>query len=191
MKKLIFTYLFGFLAAIFLLTGCSKEDVLNDEGNRDYYIKFKANGIEKKFEFNAVAALNATEDGSSYASILGAGLNTDAEKNTIALLIGTKQKISSGTRFSLADPLPGGYTSPESILFGYNDEQGVSYIEGGADITALIFNEKSDMVFSFDEVTDKFVKGSFSGSIYTKNEQTSEKLKVVLENGVFYLEREN
>ncbi|HMK17146.1 MAG TPA: hypothetical protein VK492_03020 [Chitinophagaceae bacterium] len=171
MNKYTFSLLFSFLAWI----GCSKEE--QTETTPSYYLNFKLNGSLLKHSYPTYSSLkpNATIPG-SYDFQLSS--NSDDQKTNIGFSIHKAGAITTGSYATTDNSVQdAAYTIlPTSLAI----EKYYSAFTTG--------HTPSSFSITLTEITDKYFKGTFTGS-YLYNEDRTDSIRIT--DGEFFLLRHN
>lgn len=192
----IFFYLLAVTAILSSSCGKKSGGGSNDDGtNPDYYISFKANGVQKKYTGQAIASLgHSDQDGLYNAVMQGYKGTTGADKEHIGLVIFSNSAVAEKT---YQDPQKAtnddGSEVPE-VLINYIDETGNGYITLGpmADKNGQINsfpgseNIVADAKVSITKRTTAYVQGTFSGTAFLSTDAAF-KTKVSITEGKFIL----
>ncbi len=181
------------LALILTLMGCSKSSAVDDQLTSDqYYIKFKADGRLVIFANDNVTSVvigtfsdyaNNSPDMRS-SGIIGTKDAKDGD-NYFAIQIATIDEVSLNTSYTnytassakvKADTFISTYIIGEQV-FGVVDEE----VYEATETTVA----KSEIIFT--EVTDKSIKGTFSGTWYDFGADINKSIKITA--GEFFIPR--
>lgn len=198
---LVFKTLAVLLSCVVLMGSCKKEN-LNAGNDDDYYIRFAFNGVQAEYTsqpFGSITTNNGME-----MMLIGAYKNLNASsplKEHISILIYNKTTIAAGATYK--DPVKvtgtNGTTVPQVIITHYNsaetafqtvglfsDENGVVT---GSDLIPSLKNIKIDATVSITELTNQYVKGTFSGTAYQADSWINA-VHQPITNGSFFVKRQ-
>lgn len=195
MRKAII--LLAFLTAI---TACRKDAGAgpNTAGSGIYYIKFKANGVEKKYNFSAKQASNYIDSsivvsGKKIYTYTLVGANSSGHSFTIGLYI--KSPLKAPATFLESEYI---YNTMSNVVFIFNENL------ASMAATSIGFVVPYPVLFAFPEYdnlprngkatiteyTAHTIEGTFSGIVYqtVDNEALIDaSKKTVITEGAFYL----
>ncbi|MFT3702928.1 MAG: hypothetical protein QM802_11180 [Agriterribacter sp.] len=211
MKKIIFSRSHLLLIVILfsvLISSCKKGDGTD---LTKYYVKFKANGVQKNYPavVGLVEAAPVAGATAHYTySIAAAG---DVDKDVIAIMVYTKDPIAQTTYYGKKEiPVSANATGSEVPLITYtdaNNREFQSFNQPGYTVNAagLVTDPApfANKVYINWEVTisdlqKDYVKGTFSGFMYPLNDyinfalngdQTYVNDKIAITDGEFYVQR--
>jgi hypothetical protein len=185
------------LTSMMLITGCKKSndaDPGSGSGD-DYYLKFKADGTQKEFKSQALIALQAKKD-NLYSAVLQGYKDFEGQgaKDELGMIVMSNHEIVQGSSFQ--DPQKStdkdGMPIPKLIM-NFNDPSNNGYLSMGTladeNGTVLLFPEVvADAKLTISELTSKYAKGTFSGTVYLSTDANL-KTKIKITEGEFYLKR--
>lgn len=174
------------LAALLLGSCTKKEDGLNNPGK--YYIKFKANGVEKKLDM-IPSSINSFYSSALYESfgyhIYEFGMASAQFKELIHIGIFTPSALAKKTYTDNADGL-----LPEAIL-AYSQAP----LDGSAYFSSMAYDDsgfqlKKDCKITITEMNDTEIQGTFSGTVYFENDDGDPDMNkaVTITDGSFYVQ---
>ncbi|MES1222892.1 MAG: hypothetical protein ABUT20_45790 [Bacteroidota bacterium] len=182
----------GYLLLI-VSTGCKKDTPTNPTDTDtpgNYYIKFKAGGVQKSYENDAVSLFNASSSDTLFSTIMGGGLTANTNtKDYFAILLGTRDPAVAGGRYVDFSPAPAGYTEAEAMVLTYVDANGKQFGEIGDAITYLLYEVHSESRVEITELTTDYAKGTFSGLLFDPNTSGTSAARINVTEGKFYLKR--
>lgn len=196
MKKILFQKLQYYLLSSFLIlafAGCKKGD--NGGGNPgspQYYISFKANGVQEKYTSNAVSELSFVSQSKLYAAVLtgysDAGVTT---KSHIGIFIFDNNAVSAKTYQDPQKATSGDGSKVPSVMINYYDDAGVGYLSMGAmvdengNLLPGVQNIVADAKTTITKITTSTIEGTFSGTVFG----TDLKTQISITEGKFILQR--
>lgn len=170
--KRTFTYFLFFAFALISFSACKKDSGSNSGGG--YYIKFKRDGKEIKMTYSPQAVF--------------------ADVSLIGLYNGTFEAFTSDGKTTMliiiydASPVAAGKTYTQDFLstaslpqaqLAYTDETTTGYSSG-----STILNPDASTTVSISDLTDTYIKGTFSGKLLTSDYKG---IKYTITDGEFYL----
>ncbi len=171
--RIIYKILLGVVISIFLLTGCKKNS--SGSGGK-YYIRFDRNGSSIEMDL---------QPQSSFYDSLAAGLNTGTMeaftsdgKQAMLLFVYNNSPVAAGTYTQ--NFVSANQSIPQAQM-AYTDETGTAYSSGSS-----ILNASAAAIITISELTNTYVKGTFSGNLLT-SDYSGVQYKIT--NGEFYLQR--
>lgn len=196
MKKILFKSLkhIAILSfCILLMAGCKKGD--NGTGNNvtpDYYISFKADGVQKKYTNQAIASiLYSTQSKLNAGVFAGYQLANVTTKSHIGLFIFDNNAISAKAYQDPQKASAADGSKPPAIMINYYDDDGNGYLsmgpmvdENGNPLPGLN-NVVADAKVTLTKITSSLVEGSFSGTVASTDLST----KITITEGKFILRR--
>lgn len=188
MRYLQYSILMMYL--VVLLAGCKKDNGGNAEGD-EYYIRFKANGVQKEYKpkipNNRVSYLYLDEYQIYNATITGLlnleGAQVQPIKNFMNIVVRSKEKIKVNNPYLMQTAVPYNGIKFSAIELTYADEAGKTF-------GALLLKEnyplleiKDDATVNFDLIRSDATKGRFSGRAFN----VIDKSEMLITDGEFYL----
>ncbi len=184
--------IFSILVATLLLSACSKKSS-EGEGEGEYYIRFKVNGVQKEYNApivnNNVTFFYIQEHGFYYGNISGVleltGSAGQPAKNFMQISVKDTVQIETGKVYKLHEGVGYGGINHARILLTYADENGVTY---GATLLRSsypgveILNEAE---VTFTEITSTYAKGVFN-AIAVRSTQLNDAIEIT--DGEFHLQ---
>jgi hypothetical protein len=172
-----------------LVNGCSKQSP-NDSASSKYYLRFKIDGQSTVFTYSAGAGPSvqqATSGVYSFAIVAAKNANGVGD-NMMNINLYSATPVNSTATFQ--DPLKV-ITGVPQIIILYIDEHSDAYTSLGL-LTSVIGipgsgleNVVADAKTTISEMTNNEVKGNFSASLYSVNNNYTKKYSIT--NGEFYL----
>lgn len=194
MKLLKFLTILAVSILLVGLSGCSKssssEDLPPDDG---YYITFKVDGQEVAFaNDNQYSTVLGTfnipsSSGDQYATAIIASKSTDGSNaDAFTIICGTVDEAEAHiiyTNYTANAPKMKAFT----FLGTYGNVNDQVYGTVDETLMDLFENTKADSEITFTEVTDKTLKGTFSGTWYDIESDPYPSIKIT--EGKFYVPR--
>jgi hypothetical protein len=210
MKKIIFSQSYLVLIVILisgLISSCKKGE---GTGLTKYYIKFKANGVQKQYSPTLALVEGAPTSGIlNYTYSFGGA--TGPDKDAIAILLYTTEPLSTTTYYGRKEiPISSFATGSEVPLIVYTDndqrefqslnQPGYTVNAAGLVTAPEAFANKTyiNWEVTVSDVQKDYVKGTFSGFVYPVNDwadfalngdQTYVNDKMAITDGEFYIQR--
>jgi hypothetical protein len=167
-------------------TGDGPDNVDNPEG---YYFRVKMNNGELIYEYDALAPNlggnfnNTTNDGTYVVSIACTRDIRESNKNNMVFSLSSDIPFTSGTTYANS-PSPT-TIEPKLFVVAYLDGQELLYNTYNENVLLLTFPDaEANSSIRFSEVTDTYMEGTFSGTIYN-----GENGSITLTDGEFKLKR--
>jgi hypothetical protein len=184
------------VACVMVSSGCKKSGNDGpDHNNVDYYISFKADGVQKKYTSQAIATLGYSSQDKLYNGILqGYPDPATAEKSHIGIVIFDNKAIAAGTYQDPQKAANGDGDKITKVMLNYNDEAGNGYLSMGAmvDEDGNPFpganNVVADGKITVTKLTSTSIEGTFSGTTFLSTDATFNN-KVAITEGKFILKR--
>ena len=174
-----------FILAVLLMAGCSKKKGDDPAAADDYYLRFKADGVQREYRQTTNAQFYYDADNKTYHCNLVATLTFGATtKDIFTLFLVNKTAFTTGVTYQLSNGIDmeeTGAVMPQ-VVISVLDPQGKPYTAQFLPVTGLQFDDKAEVRFS--EITDKYVKGTFSGLAFGA---LPERKEMKIEEGSFYL----
>lgn len=198
MKKLLFRQLLlcFFIAAVMLAGGCGKGGNGNDDGtNPEYYISFKADGVQKKYTNQAIASLGHSDQDGLYNGVLqGYAATVGSDKAHVGIIIFSNSAVAAKIYQDPDKATNANGDEVPQVLINYIDEAGNGYITMGptvdknGKINSFPGSENvvADAKVTITKRTNTYLEGSFSGTAFLSTDATF-KTKVVITEGKFIL----
>lgn len=188
-------------AALALFGACSKNsggDNDGGDGSANYFMRFKVDG-------QAVEYLQAKETNiNSYLSVATSApaqtgyvsfivgqkdiVSATQQKNALSFALSTNAKLKVNTTYTNYASAGSEYLDGVKMIFGYTDAAGTIHLAWSSELAAQIYQAYSITVLSdsrvaITEIGTDYIKGNFSGTLYSEDYKT----KKVLSEGSFYL----
>lgn len=191
--------LFPLLAVtIMLSSSCGKKS--NNNGNSEgatpqYYISFKANGIQKKYTGQALASLGYSGQNGLYNAVLQGYQGTvGADREHIGVVIFSNNAVGVNTYQDPQKAVNASGDEVPQVLISYYDAAGNGYLslgpmvdeKGNANPFPGSENVVADAKVSLTKRTDVYVEGTFSGTVFLSTDAAF-KTKVAITEGKFLL----
>lgn len=187
MKKLIAVLKPFILLLTITLSSCS-EDEANGLSS-EFYIKFNANGNSFSFEGNSadnnvLGTFNVLEadETDQYAS----GITAVSDGNNISILIGTIEEAMVNTVYTnyiTETPM----VKADTYVSALSTDSGLTAFGSlNQELLLLLDGVIADSEIVFTEVTDTYLKGTFSGTWYNFEENN---VGISISNGEFMVKR--
>jgi len=151
--------------------GCSKSSG-NGSSTGDYYFRFKVNGADVNYNSTVQAAyypgttnVNVSTQGvAGYSAIISASANINqVARNAISVVINSPALYQTGLAYTTA-----ANSNLGLMQFGYYDASGTLYL---ASKSISMVGSMSTASVQYTEITDDQIAGTFSGKLYTSNQQ--------------------
>lgn len=199
------------LCMLAIITGSCKKAA--DTSLSEYYIQFKANGIQKKYPaLLGMITLDLSASANYYKYLLGGTNATEAEKDDITIMISTPAQLNKNTYYGKKEVSISSANAKTSevtiIYFDGNKTQfhslnlpGYTVNANGMVTSPAPFSNKTAINWqvTITELSPTFVKGTFSGTVYTVydfvdfmlgSNENYIKNKVEITDGEFYFKRQ-
>lgn len=172
------------LLSIVLLAGCSKKSD-NPAEPGTYYVRFKADGVQKEYRNHTLAQFYYDPENLSYHCNMTSSLKmAELGKDALSLFLLSKTAYKTGERYHLRKEIEMPKTNAimPQVMLVFFTESGKPYTAQFLPVTGLQFDDAAEVKFT--EITDKYVKGTFSGLAFTS---MPERAEVTVTDGEFYL----
>ena len=176
--KLTFWRLLLLTVIVCFLVNCGSDDEARPE-TKEFYMKFKANGIQKVYDEQAVAVFHYDNNNKSYHCQTYANETPALTKDALDLMIVDKDELEIGATYSLKDEVA------LDVLGPTPQAKAVYWDESGKGFTAQFPETTDELEVTFTENTGDYVKGTFTGRFFT----TAERDEVVITEGEFRLSK--
>ncbi len=168
------------MSALFLLavlSGCKKDSGgdEDDDDETEFYVRFKANGVQKEFKSMASAQVFPVSNKAVYGSVIQGYQDFNSSNKTHLGIIITNESALAATAYrnsvyvqnSDGDKLP-------QLLLSYPDEKGDGYISISTPTTQIPPFDKvvSDAVVNITTINNNRISGTFSGTVYLSTDAT-------------------
>jgi hypothetical protein len=198
MKKAILQSLYLFLLTgicIFISSSCKKDDHKNSPDNADYYISFKADGVQKKYTNQAIASLGYSTQDKLYNSVLQGyqDFNT-AGKSHIGIIIFDNTDITTGSYHDPQKAANADGNKISKVTISYYDDAGNGYLSMGPMVDENgnplpgANGATADANVTINKLTSSAVEGTFSGTVFLSTDATF-KTRIAITEGKFILKR--
>lgn len=181
----MYRYCFAFLLLLILGSCSKKSDNPGEPGDGAYFLRYKSDGVQQEYKVTVLAQLYYDAENLTYHCNMTAGLSlNNVTKNILSLFLVNKESFKTGVTYQLANGIKmakNGAIMPQ-VMISLLDASGKPYTAQFLPATWYQFDDKAEVTFTV--VTDKFVKGTFSGLAFTAMPERAEK-KVT--DGEFYL----
>lgn len=167
---------------VICITSCSnesdKDNITPDE--EGYFVRFKVDGVQREFYSLADVTLNKiTSEGLYHSAVVGLeDRQIGATENNITLFIFHPEPVVAHVVYT--DHASDDGEKAHILGLVYLDEAGVSYTSLGDEFSIL--GVISDTKISLTEITETYVKGTFSGTLYNIDRSAT----VVVSEGEFW-----
>jgi hypothetical protein len=182
--KITLTILPVLLSIVVVMNSCTKTDDKVDSNN--YYMRFKANGVQKEYKANAAGRFNKPLGGATeYVSTLGGTkAQFEATKSNLTIALTTVGTNSLNLIYTNYSTTAAGTKKPKLLQFAYFDENGKFYMSYAEDMTfALPAGSPINSRLIVTEASSSIIKGTFTCILYSQDFS-----KVEVTDGEFYLE---
>lgn len=181
---------------LFATISCKKVDVdIAEPPTEVYFISFKADGVQKEFRKEAVAATVLPDTSGIYTNLFAAyqsGVGSNNVQISFLLLARNSPNIPATYQDPFKAVTVGGNKLPQAIITyidtpgadGYQSLGSISDFVGTP--TSLYPNLFADAKVTITEATSTYFKGTFSATAFRSNLSSQ---KRVLTEGKFYLPR--
>lgn len=180
------------LALLFFAAGCSKSnvDVVPPPGRTEatpYFVRFKVNGVQKEYKDNGDVMQGQMNSGPTSAgewvgSMIGMKDPLVNQKNALGMITSSVQKTEPNKTYT--NYTASGVTKLKLLILHYYNEAGDFYMSWADDFSTPL-GTVADSRFAVTEATDKIMKGTFSGTLYSANQLAT----AVITEGSFYVSR--
>lgn len=170
MKTLITTIISA--ALCFFFAGCEREMDL-DPYNNDQYVRFKVDGVQKEYipAYGQVGAnLYSSTTGIYSTAIAGGKSSSSSTANTVVFAVYTPEPIEEGQTYVDSQVAASFAEYSSQLIFSYTDETGKLYQSLG--ILAGNYSATADSRLTITELTNEYMTGVFSGTIYASDYTT-------------------
>lgn len=200
--------LVAILIGILCVSGCvSGEDqdppvngqnppISEDPPAPEYYVKFKANGVEKMWEAStpvsmSIAVFSYNGELGHYASgIQGVKKGTDGTRDIIHITLWNESLFAADISYQLQDTIKVHGLNLPRIMFQYHDENGKPHLTGTLEEDIAFSGSRAEVKFS--EITPTYVKGTFSAKTFSLEEEDLVPSKeMLITEGEFFLPSSN
>lgn len=181
----MYRYSFAFLLLLILGSCSKKSDNPGEPGDGEYYLRYKSDGVQKEYKAITLAQFYYDAENLTYHCNMTSSLAlNNASKDMLSLLLVNKESYKTGVTYQLTNGIEmakNGAIMPQAAI-ALSDENGKPYTAQFLPATWYQFDDMAEVRFT--AITDKFVKGTFSGLAFTAMPERAEK-KVT--DGEFYL----
>ncbi|MES1223212.1 MAG: hypothetical protein ABUT20_47400 [Bacteroidota bacterium] len=155
MKKYHFLMLYTVLFSLLLITfaGCKKSAETAVAG--DSYMRYKLNGTKKDYNFCSATFLSAVNG--IYSTGI-AGANSNDPSNDFSITLFSKTPLSQGATFTAA-LVPATYFTQGQLAYVQSSK---GYTSAGT-----VINPAAKVSVIITELSSTYVKGTFSGTLYS------------------------
>ncbi|HLT06065.1 MAG TPA: hypothetical protein VK014_00995 [Cyclobacteriaceae bacterium] len=177
----------------FLIIGCTGEEDEEPTREGEYFLKFKANGIEKRYEAlpNSNASFFYLPDYKIYGgAIMGVKNIQQATKDVVSIQLFNETTYETNKTYQLQDAVSVDLFTRSRIIFTYMDENGKSYNAALLRQNYPTLTIKDEAEVRFDELASNYVRGTFS-ALVLETDATNRLVReeLVITDGEFYLPR--
>lgn len=173
MKKFLLKPIGLFVLVFFAFSSCSSSDDNDSEKeSNSYYGSFKIDGETILYEKEAGTNNNVSGNFNAQGSDnFGSGVILKKEafvpgKNNFTISLSDSEKFQENIVYTNASSTASLY-EPEYFSFTFSDENGKVYFTlNQKDQVVLYPNRVGDAKMSFSKVTDTYLEGTFSGTVY-------------------------
>ena len=154
--------------SVFMFSACTTaEDP--DLPDQEYYIKFKAAGVEKKFDMlpNTFASFIYFDEFGFYGcTISGLKAGSDGTKDFINIQIRNETPYEPNQTYQLQESITVNSVKMSKMIFSYFDQDGTGYLATLLNESYPTLNINDDAQVRFTEINSTFVKGTFTARTY-------------------------
>jgi hypothetical protein len=179
---------------VITLSNCKKSGSGNNGGGNGsgYYMKFNLNGKAVEYDSQPIAELNTVNSDGLYSAVLLAYQNVNAgSKNAVTITVFSSTAIAANVAYD--DPKKAtetnGSQAPATTVF-WEDSTGTGYLTAGefsdANGNMLIGGIVANAKLTITELTNAYLKGTFSGTVYNSGDLS---VSDAITDGEFYLRR--
>jgi len=177
----------------FALAGCSKNNgnEEDEDPGSSYYIRFKIDGVQKEYKSNLVSQILPISNKLLYSAVMsGFQDNAALDKNLLSMIIWSREPIAAKTYKNENDVANSDGDKVPEILVTYYDNDKVGYLSLGKPFSTQPPFDKivSDAEIVITNLTDAYISGRFSGTVYKSTDGTYTQ-KLVVTEGQFNLKR--
>ncbi|WP_157986354.1 hypothetical protein [Chitinophaga alhagiae] len=168
-----------------LLAGCSKKGDPAGAEPAEYYLRFKAEGLQQEYRQVTSAHLYYDAENLAYHCNLTAALDISAPtRNILSLFLVNKEQYKTGIVYHLRNGIhmPKTNAVMPQVMISLLNENGKPYTAQLLPASWYQFDDMAEVRFS--EITDKHVRGYFSGLAFTA---MPERTPMKITDGEFYL----
>lgn len=172
-SKLNLCILFSFSM---LITGSCTKDKPADEINSasDYYVRFKLDGNSILYTKTAEGNINVVDNDGHYdCSIAGLKDENVSNKGTMVILMVTTNPMTTGNTYTNFGTTSGGNVRTLLGAISRYDDAGTFFASWGDEFSSS--GVDSDTRINFTEITETYIKGNFSGTMYKEINGNAEK----------------
>ncbi|MEO8772325.1 MAG: hypothetical protein ABI402_19660 [Ferruginibacter sp.] len=179
-----------YLACTFLIiifSSC-KKDSPGESANpgSQYYVSFKIDGTTIKYTSTAEGNINVIDANGHYdCSIAGLKDENVSDKATMTILMVTSDPMTTSNTYINYGTSSGSNIRTLLGSIARHDDAGTFFASWGDEFASA--GVVSDTRINFTEITDAYIKGNFSGTIYEQIDGNSE--KHLITEGVFKVKR--
>ncbi|MBL7698903.1 MAG: hypothetical protein JNK79_12120 [Chitinophagaceae bacterium] len=166
------------LAIVFIEGGCKKDNG-DDDGpdpeDTDYFVEFKANGVQQKYTSNALSQVITQASDGLYSCVLqGYGDYPDnADKNLLSMIIWNTEPITTFTYLNNNWVQKADETQVPQVLITYIDAGKNSFLSQKVPSPIPPFDKiVSDVEVKISDLGEKHISGTFSGTLYSVTDAT-------------------
>lgn len=191
MKKIYVPALVIFTGLLFLITnnGCKKDsaaDNSNTTGN--YYVHFKVDGTEISYVNGCEGTINVVDGaGRHQCNIAGLKEQFVADKGTLTIIMTNDDVITTGITYTNYATAASGFLKSRLNQLARYDDSGSFCASWGDEYAS--FGVVSDTKVNFTEISNEFIRGNFSATIYRQIDGNAEKHYIT--DGEFKVKRIN
>jgi hypothetical protein len=164
---------------IAVLASCGSDDDAGGPDAKEFYMKFKANGVQMVFDEQAVAVFHYDNNNKSYHCQTFANKTSEINKDALDLMIVDTEELTTGVMYSLKNEV-------ELQVFGPTlQAKAVYWDAAGIGFSAQLPATTDELEVTFTENTGDYVKGTFKGRVFTSVDRD----EVVFTEGEFKLSK--
>ncbi|MBC7826879.1 MAG: hypothetical protein H7122_03965 [Chitinophagaceae bacterium] len=176
-----------FLMILISMSACTKSAGGNGNASKDFYLRFKADGVQNEYRAHVEGNFNKPSGPTEYITILGGTkVQFEAKKSNMTLgltTVGTTMLHTTYTNYSASAP---GLKKAKLALISFLDENGKPYASWGEEFSLVLPpGSPIDVRLVITEASSTHIRGNFSGTLYSAD--FSAKIKIT--DGEFYLEQ--
>ncbi|MFT3824519.1 MAG: hypothetical protein QM731_11385 [Chitinophagaceae bacterium] len=185
LSSLLSRITFSLVLGCMLLTGCKKDTGSPpDEDNGDYYMKFTVGGVKKEYRKGQLFLIAYGSEDKLYTALISAKKSDNSNGDLVAITIQDPKPFSAKTYYDKNKLTDAQGQSASEMIFVYDNDKALGYASLGF-VAGLppYTNVTVDTRLTITQITSKYARGTFSGTIYTADLTD----KLFVSDGEFYL----
>lgn len=173
---------------LLILSSCKKGEQHREEGGDGYYMKFKIDNTQFEYKGTVEGTYNSASSRQYSTSVAGIKEAFVANKNNMTILLATDDETQKGISYTSFTSVISGEQKAKLASLVFIDENGKNYFSWMEEVASTLpGNLESKTIIKITDVGSGYMKGVFSGVLYSEDYTTSLNVK----DGEFFSRKAN